>query len=136
MLVEQQPKIFSSSVKENLLMGLQASDAELYAVLEIVNLDGMVRSLEAGLDTRLTYLGENFSGGQRQRLGIARALLRNPDVLILDEATSALDPETRIHVVAKLRERMRDGIIIFITHDEEIAAMADEVLKIEKGEAA
>jgi ATP-binding cassette subfamily B protein len=136
MLVEQQPKIFSSSVKENLLMGLNATDAELYAVLEIVNLDDMVRSLEQGMDTRLTYLGENFSGGQRQRLGIARALLRHPDVLILDEATSALDPQTRLQVVAKLRERLRNGIIIFITHDEEIAAMADEVLKIEKGMAA
>ena len=136
MLVEQQPKIFSSSVKENLLMGLQATDAELYAVLETVNLDDMVRSLAQGLDTRLTYLGENFSGGQRQRLGIARALLRHPDVLILDEATSALDPQTRLQVVAKLRERMRDGIIIFITHDEEIAAMADEILKIDKGHAA
>ena len=117
-------------------MGMQASDADLYAALEIVNLDDMVRSLDQGLNSRLTYLGENFSGGQRQRLGIARALLRSPDVLILDEATSALDPQTRLQVVAKLRECMRDGIIIFITHDEEITALADEVLKIEKGETA
>lgn len=129
-LVEQQPKIFSTSVKDNLLLGLQASDAALYAALEIVNLDSMVRSLDQGLDTRLTYLGENFSGGQRQRLGIARALLRQPEVLILDEATSALDAGTRIEVVSKLRERMRGGIIIFITHDPEIAALADEVLPI------
>lgn len=130
MLVEQQPKIFSTSVKDNLLLGTQASDDALYAALETVNLDGMVRSLEQGLNTRLTYLGENFSGGQRQRLGIARALVRRPDVLILDEATSALDPATRVEVVAKLRARMRDGIIIFITHDPEIAALADEVLPI------
>ena len=133
MLVEQQPKIFSSSVKENLLMGLAATEEDLYSALQVVNMESTVRELEQGLDTRLSYLGENFSGGQRQRLGIARALLRQPDVLILDEATSALDPETRVQVVAKLRERMRDGIIIFITHDEEIAALADEVLKIEKG---
>jgi ABC-type bacteriocin/lantibiotic exporter with double-glycine peptidase domain len=130
MLVEQQPKIFSTTVKDNLLLGAQASDDALYAALETVNLDGMVRSLDRGLDTRLTYLGENFSGGQRQRLGIARALVRRPDVLILDEATSALDPATRVEVVAKLRARMRDGIIIFITHDPEIAALADEVLPI------
>ncbi len=130
MLVEQQPKIFSTTIKENLLMGASASDAVLHDALDAVNLDGMVRALEQGLDTRLTYLGENFSGGQRQRLGIARALIRRPDVLILDEATSALDPLTRIDVVAKLRERMRDGIIIFITHDTEIAALADEVLPI------
>lgn len=130
MLVEQQPKIFSTTVKDNLLLGAHAGDEVLFAVLETVNLDGMVRTLDRGLDTRLTYFGENFSGGQRQRLGIARALIRCPDVLILDEATSALDPVTRAEVVAKLRARMRDGIIIFITHDPEIAALADEVLPI------
>lgn len=130
MLVEQQPKIFSTTVKENLLLGMRASDDVLYAALETVNLDRMVRALGQGLNTRLTYLGENFSGGQRQRLGIARALIRQPDVLILDEATSALDPVSRVEVVAKLRERMREGIIIFITHDPEIATLADEVLPI------
>lgn len=135
MLVEQQPKIFSTTVKENLLLGARASDDALYAALETVNLDGMVRELTQGLDTRLTYLGENFSGGQRQRLGIARALIRQPDVLILDEATSALDPATRADVVAKLRARMCDGIIIFITHDADIAALADQVLEIQKGTA-
>ena len=132
MLVEQQPKIFSTTVRDNLLLGTRANDDQLYAALESVNLDEMVRSLENGLDTRLTYLGENFSGGQRQRLGIARALLREPDVLLLDEATSALDSQTRVEVVAKLRERMRGGIIIFITHDEEIAGLADEVLLLQK----
>lgn len=130
MLVEQQPKIFSTTVRENLLLGAQASDEDLYAALESVNLDGLIRSLDDGLDTKLSYLGENFSGGQRQRLGIARALIRKPEVLLLDEATSALDPVTRVEVVAKLRERMREGIIIFITHDPEIAALADEVLPI------
>ena len=133
LLVEQQPKIFSTTVKDNLLLGLQADDEALFAALAIVNLDDLVRSLKNGLHTSLTYLGENFSGGQRQRLGIARALVHMPDVLILDEATSALDPETRTAVVAKLRERMRDGIIIFITHDPEIAALADEVLAIGEG---
>ncbi|KXJ51771.1 MAG: hypothetical protein AXW12_02370 [Thalassospira sp. Nap_22] len=130
-LVEQQPKIFSTTVKENLLLGMRAGDDVLYSALETVNLDGIVRELTQGLDTRLTYLGENFSGGQRQRLGIARALIRQPDVLILDEATSALDPSTRAEVVAKLRERMHEGIIIFITHDPEIAALADKVLPID-----
>ena len=130
MLVEQQPRIFSTSIKDNLLVGVQASDDLLFTALQTVNLDGMVRSLERGLDTQLTYLGENFSGGQRQRLGIARALVRRPDVLILDEATSALDPATRVEVVAKLRALMHDRIIIFITHDREISALADEVLPI------
>ncbi len=136
MLVEQQPKIFSSTVRENLLLGAQADTASLHAALDAVNLSEMVSALEAGLDTRLSYLGENFSGGQRQRLGIARALVREPDLLILDEATSALDPATRVEVVDKLRSRMRDGIIIFITHDPEIADLADEVLTIGLPEAA
>ncbi|OYU44793.1 MAG: hypothetical protein CFE44_11010 [Burkholderiales bacterium PBB4] len=130
MLVEQQPKIFSTTVKENLLLGAHVSDEELYAALESVNLDGLIRSLDKGLDTQLSYLGENLSGGQRQRLGIARALIRKPEVLLLDEATSALDSKTRVEVVGKLRAAMRDGIIIFITHDPEIAALADKVLLI------
>lgn len=129
-LVEQQPKIFSTTVRDNLLMGQNFSDEILCAALEAVNLDDMVYRLDRGLDTRLTYLGENFSGGQRQRLGIARALIRQPDALILDEATSALDPITCKEVVAKLRLRMRYGIIIFITHDKEIATFADRVLTI------
>lgn len=133
MLVEQQPKIFSDTVARNLSLGADADEKTLYEALETVNLDSMVRGLEHGLNTRLTYLGENLSGGQRQRLGIARALVRSPDVLILDEATSALDPATRIEIVAKLRTKMRSGIIIFITHDAEIAALADEILPIGDG---
>lgn len=130
LLVEQQPKIFSSTVRENLLLGTEASDEHLYEMLQIVNLEEVVRSLEMGLSTRLTYLGENFSGGQRQRLGIARALLRKPDVLILDEATSALDSVTRTDIIEKIRRYMKSGIVIFITHDEEIAALADKTLEI------
>lgn len=129
-LVEQQPKIFSTTLKENLLLGTTASDTELLGALQDVDLSDMVRSLPAGMETRVSYLGENFSGGQRQRLGIARALVRDPDVLILDEATSALDPDTRRSIVDRLRTRMKDGIIIFITHDMEIAQLADEVLRI------
>lgn len=130
-LVEQQPKIFSSSLRDNLLLGAQASDAELYAALEAVSLSETVRALPDGLDTRVSYLGENFSGGQRQRLGIARALVRNPQVLILDEATSALDRETRVALVSQLRRRMADRIIVFITHDAEIEGIADVVLRID-----
>jgi ABC-type multidrug transport system fused ATPase/permease subunit len=130
LLVEQQPKIFSVSVRENLLFGAQADESALWEVLASVDLEALVRSLPAGLDTPLAYLGENLSGGQRQRIGIARALLRRPDVLILDEATSALDSATRDNVVASLQRDMRGGIVIFITHDETLARLADEVIDL------
>jgi len=132
MLVEQQPKIFSTTVRENLLFGHPADDDALWAALRMVDMQDQIRSMRNGLDTPLSYLGENLSGGQRQRIGIARALVRKPDVLILDEATSALDSATRALVVRNIREHLRDGIIVFITHDAAIADLADELLVLQR----
>jgi ATP-binding cassette subfamily B protein len=129
-LVEQQARIFSASVRENILLGLAHDDASVWEVLRQVDLDGYVRSLPQGLDSHFEYQGANLSGGQRQRLGIARALIRQPQVLILDEATSALDSETRDRVLASLRQAMRGRIMIFITHDAAVAAAADVELRL------
>ncbi len=93
MLVEQQPKIFSTTVRENLLFGYQADDAALWAALRMVDMQEQVESMRNGLDTTLSYLGENLSGGQRQRIGIAQRPGAQARLLILDEATSALDSE-------------------------------------------
>jgi ABC-type bacteriocin/lantibiotic exporter with double-glycine peptidase domain len=130
LLVEQQPKIFSASVRENLLFGTVADDAALWHALECVQMDDTVRQMPAGLDTPLAYLGENLSGGQRQRIGIARALLRRPDVLILDEATSALDAATRDAVQANLGRELGAGIIVYITHDAALSGRVDEVIDL------
>ncbi|MFS4461106.1 ATP-binding cassette domain-containing protein [Bdellovibrio sp. HCB2-146] len=130
MLVEQQVRIFSTSIRENLLLGLEIEDLELWKVLEFVGLFEFVNSLKDKLDTKLNYQGSNLSGGQRQRLGIARALLHRPDVLILDEATSALDQETRVLILTNLRAQMKNGILIFITHEEAVYGFADIVLPI------
>lgn len=129
-LVEQQPRIFSVSVRDNLSLGMAVSDAEIEAVLEAVDLTEVIRALPDGIHTLMDYQGSNLSGGQRQRLSIARALLRQPQVLILDEATSALDPQTRDLVVARIRARLQQGVIVFITHDETIAELADDVLTL------
>ena len=136
MLVEQQPKIFSTSVRENLLFGYLAPDETLWAALRMVDMHDQIGSMPQGIDTPLSYLGENLSGGQRQRIGIARALIRNPDVLILDEATSALDSATRALVVHNIRRHMQEGIIVFITHDPEIAGLADELLVLGRNQDA
>ncbi|MEK8045028.1 ABC transporter ATP-binding protein [Ideonella margarita] len=129
-LVEQQPRIFSASVRDNLCLGLTLDDHALNEALQTVDMLEVVQGLPAGLDTPLDYQGSNLSGGQRQRLSIARALLRQPQILILDEATSALDPTTRDTVVARIKQRLHDGVLVFITHDETIAALADTVLAL------
>jgi ABC-type bacteriocin/lantibiotic exporter with double-glycine peptidase domain len=128
MLVEQQPKIFSTTLRENLLFGFEAPDERLWEALRLVDLEHTARYMRDGLGTVLSYQGENFSGGQRQRIGIARALVRAPDVLILDEATSALDAATRQIVLGNVRAHMREGILILITHDPHLTNMADAVL--------
>lgn len=129
-LVEQQARIFSTSVRENLLLGQKRDDKVLWEALRLVDLDRHVRALPDGLSAPFEYQGANLSGGQRQRVGIARALIREPKVLILDEATSALDARTRGLVVVNLRDFMRDGILIFITHDDALADVADVVLHL------
>jgi ABC-type bacteriocin/lantibiotic exporter with double-glycine peptidase domain len=130
MLVEQQPRIFSNTLRENLLFGFQAPDERLWEALRLVDLEQTVTSMRNGLDTVLSYQGENFSGGQRQRIGIARGLVRNPDVLILDEATSALDAPTRKIVLTNVRRHMSSGVLVLITHDRYLAEMADIVLDL------
>jgi ATP-binding cassette subfamily B protein len=112
------------------ILDLTLNPTKIYRALDAVNLVPLIKELKNGLDTKITYLGENFSGGQLQRMGIARALIRNPSVLVLDEATSALDRLTRSDVVSNLRESMKSGIIIFITHDNKIACLADHILEL------
>lgn len=130
LLVEQQPRIFSTTLRDNLLFGVCLSDEVLWDALALVELADFVRSMPDGLDTKMSYQGENFSGGQRQRVGIARALLRHPDVLILDEATSALDNLTRDLVLAKVIDRMQDGILLLVTHDQEISSRAGALIDL------
>jgi ABC-type multidrug transport system fused ATPase/permease subunit len=130
-LVEQQPRIFSVSVRDNVTLGVRASDAEVADALATVELTEYVGGLASGVDTVLNYQGANLSGGQRQRLALARALLRKPEILILDEATSALDAPTEQLVLRSVRRAMQSGILILVTHDPEVAAAADEVIDLQ-----
>jgi ATP-binding cassette subfamily B protein len=132
-LVEQQTRIFSGSIRENITFGLSVSPSQMQSAVDCAGLAEFVATLPDGLDTKLDYQGANLSGGQRQRIGLARALVRHPDVLILDEATSALDRQTRDVVLGNLRREFGDRILIFITHDSHVIRLADEIWHISKG---
>src|SRR5207253_2137252 len=86
--------------------------------------------LPAGYQTMLSYRGSNLSGGQKQRIGIARAILRRPDVLLLDESTSALDAATRERVIDNLLQEFKRRILVFATHDEFVTSKVDVVLEM------
>ena len=114
--VPQDPFILDASVRENITFGMKAEDAALWRVLANVGMADIVEKLESGLDTMVGERGRQLSGGQVQRLAIARALIRQPEILFLDEATSALDNVTESGLLTSLYELKGTTMIIMITH--------------------
>ena len=113
--MNQNPDFIHLSVRENLLLGDRFTDEELWDSLEKAHLSEFVESLPEGLDTILSEKGSNWSGGQLQRLSIARALLREKSILFLDEPTSKLDAKAA-EEVEKVLLNLRDVMVIMITH--------------------
>jgi ABC-type multidrug transport system fused ATPase/permease subunit len=130
LLLGQQPTIFNDTIYQNICFGRQASRSEVESVCHLASLDELVAELPGGLDTVISYQGSSLSGGQCQRIGLARALLRKPQVLLLDESTSALDSATKDKVVRSIIDEYRDRIVIFSTHDLDIARKVDEVIEL------
>ncbi len=130
LLVSQDATIFNDTVLNNVRFGAEASMEEVARACRLACIDDFIATLPQGYDTLLSYRGTNFSGGQRQRIGIARAILRRPDVLLLDESTSALDSETREKLVCNLLEEFADRIILFVTHDAFVASRVSQVLEM------
>jgi ABC-type multidrug transport system fused ATPase/permease subunit len=130
LLLGQQPTIFNDTVHQNICFGRQASRLEVERACGLTSLDEVIAELPRGLDTVISYQGSNLSGGQCQRIGLARALLRKPQVLLLDESTSALDRATRDKVVRSIIDEYRDRIVVFSTHDLDIARKVDEVIEL------
>ncbi len=127
-LVEQQSRVFNDTVRNNIVFGLAASEHDIANAVRLAGFDPVLKALPDGLDTMLDYQGTNLSGGQRQRLGIARALLRNPDVLVLDESLSALDVPTRNTVLTSILEHFSDRIVIVVTHDPAVESQVKHTL--------
>jgi subfamily B ATP-binding cassette protein MsbA len=133
-IVQQDSFLFSGSIRDNILYGKpDASEAELIAAAKAANAHGFITALSGGYDTQLGERGVNLSGGQRQRISIARALLKNPRILILDEATSALDVESEALVQQALDRLMQGRTSLIIAHRLSTVRNADRILALENG---
>lgn len=133
-LVPQETMLFSTSVMENIRYGrLDATDEEVIEAAKAANAEEFIKQLPEGYDTRLGERGLNLSGGQRQRLAIARAILKNPRVLILDEATSALDTESEKIVQDALDKLMVGRTSFVIAHRLSTIFNADQIFVVENG---
>ena len=133
-IVPQETMLFNGSVYDNILYGrLDATKEEVMAASKAANAHNFISELPNGYDTQLGDRGVNISGGQRQRIAIARAILKNPQILILDEATSALDTESE-RVVQEALDRLMVGRTSFvIAHRLSTIKNADKILVMEKG---
>ena len=133
-IVPQETLLFSTTVMENIRYGrLNATDDEVIAAARAANAEKFILELPNGYETQIGERGLNLSGGQRQRMAIARAMLKNPQILILDEATSALDTESEKIVQAALDELMKGRTSFVIAHRLSTIFGADKIFVIDKG---
>jgi ATP-binding cassette subfamily B protein len=133
-LVDQTAHLFNASIAENIAYAHpQSTRAQIESAGTQAGLDELIRRLPQGYDTQTGERGLALSAGERQRIALARALLRKPSVLILDEPTSALDPETEKIVARNLRESLRTQTVIIITHRPALAEIADQIVVLSDG---
>jgi subfamily B ATP-binding cassette protein MsbA len=134
-LVTQDSILFNDSIKNNILIGKEtATDDEIIEALKVANAYEFVKNLPNGIDTNIGDAGGKLSGGQKQRLNIARAVLKNPPIMILDEATSALDTESEKFVQIALENMMQNRTSIVIAHRLSTIQKADKIVVMQKGE--
>jgi ATP-binding cassette subfamily B protein len=134
-LVPQKPYLFSGTVASNLRYAdPDATDEELWEALEIAQAASFVRAMPDGLNSTIAQGGTNVSGGQRQRLAIARALVRKPGIFLFDDSFSALDLSTDARLRAALAPVTRDSVMIVVAQRVSTISRADQILVLEDGE--
>ncbi len=132
-LVAQQTFMFDDTVRGNVTLGAERTDDEVWEALRVAQGDGFVHRLGAGLDTRVGERGTSLSGGQRQRIALARAVIREPQLLIMDDATSAVDPAVEQQILAALRETSAGTTVLVVAYRMATIALADDIVYIEEG---
>jgi ABC-type multidrug transport system fused ATPase/permease subunit len=136
-IVTQDPILFNESVKANIALGnLSASPESIIDAAKIANAHNFILNKEDGYDTQVGDRGSKLSGGERQRITIARAVLKNPPILILDEATSSLDTESEKWVQDAINNLMKDRTSIVIAHRLSTVRHADEIIVLHEGKIA
>ena len=134
--VPQHIFLYDDSLRRNVAFGIPVNlidDGRVREVLKLANLGEFVDDLPQGLDTEVGERGVRLSGGQRQRIGIARALYRDPQILVFDEATSALDYESEERVMETIRGIQGERTVIIVAHRLSTVAQCDQLLRIENG---
>jgi subfamily B ATP-binding cassette protein MsbA len=133
-MVTQEAILFNDSVFNNIAFGKHVSEEEVINAAKLANAHEFIKDLEQGYRTNIGDRGGKLSGGQKQRLTIARAILKNPPIMILDEATSALDTESELNVQEAIEKLMEDRTSLIIAHRLSTIQNVDEIIVLDKGE--
>lgn len=132
-MVPQNTVLFSGTIKDNITYGIEVSDEKLKEIIEASCLTEVISKLPDGLETNVGEHGDILSGGQKQRISIARALIRDPKVIILDEATSALDNKSEIHVQKAMKNLMKNRTTFIVAHRLTTIKEVDKIVLINGG---
>ncbi len=132
-IVSQEAILFNDTIRNNILFGVEATDSQIMEAARIANVAEFVNGMPEKYESNIGDRGMKLSGGQRQRLTIARAVLRNPPIMILDEATSALDSESELLVQDALEKLMKNRTTVVIAHRLSTIRNADKIVVLDKG---